>query len=337
METNHLNVQAAGAPTELDLVVDLITANVKCESVYLFGSRARGEATKGSDIDLIVVTKPTEILHVLLNARCLRRRLKSLPVRVDIHALTTLACSRNKTSLTLNVWYKKCGLMLLYGKDCMERNMGALGFVPSRESFLRASCYTMRWFLRYIEPDGLGHTVDRRGLTKLVRFLRYEVDLVAGPMQPLLILIRDLEREANFETPDPGAVCRALANYVEAMASEFSASFPSRILQCASILADKRRFLPRTLFDQDEVCLRITKSLLCLYRGLETNPPNSELIHLAASHIDYLLNIGIRGEERDSEMLWVRVRNAIRQYWDTVMRVPFGTLLIHNPFEFVLH
>ena len=37
-------------------VVDAISGRVRVERVILFGSRARGEANEGSDVDLLVVS-----------------------------------------------------------------------------------------------------------------------------------------------------------------------------------------------------------------------------------------------------------------------------------------
>lgn len=40
---------------EIDSIVEQLVANYRPEKVILFGSAARGEATEGSDVDLLVV------------------------------------------------------------------------------------------------------------------------------------------------------------------------------------------------------------------------------------------------------------------------------------------
>jgi hypothetical protein len=193
----------------------------------------------------------------------------------------------------------------------------------------------VRWFLRYIRLDGSDFRVDRRGLIKTIRFLKYDSEVAAMTTPPLQTLLGELEREAKSETPDPGTICRALADYIETAMDEFKASFPSRISQTASILFDKGHFLPSALIDKDSVCSRIAKSLVCLLRSMETDPLDVELMNRAAS---YLAFVGRRLQmpNEDSKSSWIRINWAIRQYWDTVMRVPFGSLVIHRGFDIVL-
>jgi len=331
---NLATAQDTVAPAPLEFIVDQIISNLSCESVYLFGSRARGDSTEGSDIDLVIVIRMTGVLRSLLGVRNLRRRLESLPFPVDIRVFSTLACSRNKRSQGLNLLHKE--RKLLYGKDFLASQLGVLGFAPSRDSIISGSCYNVRWFLRCIRLDNHVLGLDRGGLTKLIRVLRSESDVSAETIPPLLTLVKELEHETNLEIPDLRAVSRALANYIEAVMDESSALFPSRISQTASILIDKGRLLPRALLEKDSVCFRLTKALLCLLRSLETDPPDGELIHRAATYLGYLLYNGIQDPEGDPELLLMKVRNTIREYWDTVMRVPFGSLVVHRAFDIVL-
>jgi predicted nucleotidyltransferase len=328
--------QDVGPPSTLDHIVDLIVSNLRCESVYLFGSRARGDSTEGSDLDLIAVVRTTGILRSVLGVRNLRRSLEGLSVSPDIHILSTLACSRNKESVVLNVWHSKCGEKLLYGKDSLASELGVLGFVASHDSFMKTTCYEMKWFLKYIKLEGHVLSVDRRGLTKLMRFLRFDSEVSAETTPPQVSLMRELERQVDLEVSDPQAVCRALANYIEAVSDEFDAWFPRRISQTVSILIDKGRLLPRTLLDRDSPCFRITKSLTCLLRSVETDPPNGELVHQAATYLGYLLHGGVQNPIEDPKLLWMRIRDTIREYWDTVMRAPFGSLCIHRAYDIVL-
>jgi predicted nucleotidyltransferase len=335
-ENKPVTIQDVGPPGTLDHIVDLIVSNLSCESVYLFGSRARGDSTEESDLDLISVVRTRGILRSVLGVRNLRRSLEGLSVSPDIQVLSTLACSRNKESLMLNVWHRKCGEKLLYGKDSLTSQLGVLGFAPSHDSFIRTTCYEVKWFLKYIKLEGNSLSVDQRGLTKLIRFLRLESEVSAEPIPPLLSLMRELERQVDLEVSDPQAVCRALANYIEAVSDELDTLFPSRISQTVSILIDKGRLLPRALLDGDSVCFRIAKSLLCLLRSVEADPPDGELIHRAATYLDYLLNGGVQNPKEDPRLLWMRIRDTIREYWDTVMRVPFGSLCIHRGYDIVL-
>lgn len=51
-----MNLTAAQAQLELDRIVERIAAALEPEQIILFGSRARGEASDGSDVDLLVIT-----------------------------------------------------------------------------------------------------------------------------------------------------------------------------------------------------------------------------------------------------------------------------------------
>ncbi|MBL8581881.1 MAG: nucleotidyltransferase domain-containing protein [Rhizobiaceae bacterium] len=50
----QVQARAIGVPTELKPLVDEIRARLKPDSIWLFGSRARGDHRPGSDWDLLV-------------------------------------------------------------------------------------------------------------------------------------------------------------------------------------------------------------------------------------------------------------------------------------------
>ncbi len=71
---------------EIEALVQRIVARARPRRVIVFGSYAKGTATKGSDLDIVVV-KETE-LPMARRADGLRGLLSSSLVPVDVHVLT---------------------------------------------------------------------------------------------------------------------------------------------------------------------------------------------------------------------------------------------------------
>ena len=80
-------IMAAAVTAEIERLADLIVAEAHPQSVILFGSSARGDATPGSDIDLLVVMPDgTHRLHTMQRLYgCIR----GVAVPFDIVVATT--------------------------------------------------------------------------------------------------------------------------------------------------------------------------------------------------------------------------------------------------------
>lgn len=80
-------IMAAAVTAEIERLVDLIVAEAHPLRVILFGSSARGDATPGSDIDLLVVMPDgTHRLHTMQR---LYGRIRGVAVPFDILVATT--------------------------------------------------------------------------------------------------------------------------------------------------------------------------------------------------------------------------------------------------------
>ncbi|MGK5081718.1 nucleotidyltransferase domain-containing protein [Bdellovibrionota bacterium FG-1] len=65
--------------------------------VFLFGSRARGDAGEGSDYDLLVVMAQIKVPGYQLAQKAHRSTLQGIPAPVDIVIITTIEFEENKT------------------------------------------------------------------------------------------------------------------------------------------------------------------------------------------------------------------------------------------------
>jgi predicted nucleotidyltransferase len=73
-------------PPHLDEVIDRIARKFKPVQIILFGSWARGEASEGSDLDLLVVLPKVE--HKRRAAVEILRTLNGLPISKDVVVTT---------------------------------------------------------------------------------------------------------------------------------------------------------------------------------------------------------------------------------------------------------
>jgi uncharacterized protein len=71
----------------LDEIVRRLVQTLRPERIYLFGSRARGEASEESDFDLLVVVSTSELPGHVRDSAALRA-LKGLNASVDVLVLT---------------------------------------------------------------------------------------------------------------------------------------------------------------------------------------------------------------------------------------------------------
>ncbi|MBC7684983.1 MAG: nucleotidyltransferase domain-containing protein [Bdellovibrionales bacterium] len=73
-------------PSEIDALVQGIVARTDPETVIVFGSYAKGNATSTSDLDLLLIRQTDEA--PARRADAVRPLLASLLVRVDVHVYT---------------------------------------------------------------------------------------------------------------------------------------------------------------------------------------------------------------------------------------------------------
>lgn len=96
----------AGVSSEtLEEIVDRLVEGLHPERIYLFGSRARGQAGEDSDVDLLVVVSDSSLPRHRREARSYDL-LWGLTVPVDVVVLTRAEfqrASRVKTSLASTV------------------------------------------------------------------------------------------------------------------------------------------------------------------------------------------------------------------------------------------
>ena len=93
-----MGTPAAKSDTVLDTAVDAavqrIVSRFAPQRIVLFGSRARGETGRDSDIDLLVVVPETANKHRV--AVAIRRELRDLPAGKDIVVATPAEIERRR-------------------------------------------------------------------------------------------------------------------------------------------------------------------------------------------------------------------------------------------------
>jgi predicted nucleotidyltransferase len=77
-------------------IVRRLVAEFKPKWVFLFGSRARGEAGEGSDYDLLVIMPMMEVPGYRLAQQAHRHSLKGIPAPVDVIMVSESYFEENK-------------------------------------------------------------------------------------------------------------------------------------------------------------------------------------------------------------------------------------------------
>lgn len=82
----HIRIHALSAQATIRQAVERLAADPRPQRIILFGSQARGDATAGSDIDLLVIE--SEVTDRAAEMVRLRRLLGPLPAAFDLLVYT---------------------------------------------------------------------------------------------------------------------------------------------------------------------------------------------------------------------------------------------------------
>lgn len=93
--TNSNNALLLDDPILIEIVKRLVD-EFHPMRVFLFGSRARGEATDGSDYDLLVIMPVTNVPSYHLAQQAHRNALRGIPVPIDVVFVTEKTFNENK-------------------------------------------------------------------------------------------------------------------------------------------------------------------------------------------------------------------------------------------------
>lgn len=327
-------------------LVDSVNSSIKCECIYLTGSRATGEGLSDkSDYDLMVVAKASSILSSRRRLTRLRSVLReTYPAKVELTLLTPQSVSRARDSLLLLTWNQQT--RLVYGTRDILKDLQVGSFAPNKESVRDLNCFTIERLLRELRVDRTRGcvTIDKEGLQKMGRFLTVHARLTGWSDQRLTDLVSGIRSEAMKDNPDLRVVSRTCADYLEKMSDQFKdTSLLSQLSYLLTYHRISRLRMLDALSQRQSSKSQFISALTHLFRSTESDPPSilmlqraSQLLRssLAFEKVQPSFSLG----EDDPYTLWAEVKRGIRRSWDIVMdyHYPFGQVLLFRPFRTVL-
>jgi len=340
------SLQSLGVDDTVRQLVDLVNSSVKCECIYLHGSRATGEGLSSkSDYDLMAVAEISSILSSRRRLVRLRSALEEiLPVKTELTLLTPQSISRARDSILLMVWSEEA--KLVYGKQNILKDLGVGSFVPSEGSVRDTTCFTLEQLLREFRVDRVrgSITLVKEGLLKVDRFLSVHDRIAGRSHRDLADLASSVRSAAAKDYPDLRTVSHACADYLEQTSEQFAKSGLSS--QLSYLLTYHRISRLRTfdaLSQRESSRSQFMKALAFLFRSTEIDPPSMPMLRKASWFLKSSLAFEKVQPSLNSEVdypcqLWAEVKSGIRRSWDTVMdyHYPFGQVLMYRPFRTVL-
>jgi predicted nucleotidyltransferase len=327
-------------------LVGLVNSSVRCECIYLHGSRATGEGLGArSDYDLMAVAKTSSILGSRRRLFRLRRILQETsPAKVELTLLTPQSVARARDSLLLMAWGQEA--KLIHGGRDVLNDLRVGSFVPSEKSVRDLTCFTTERLLRDFRVDSARRSisVEKEGLQKVARFLSVHGRLAGLTHRGLSDLALSVRSETAKEAPDLRVISRACADYLEQTSEQFERSdLASQLPYLLTYHHFSRVRAFDALSQRQPSKSQFIRALACLFRSTETDPPSIARLQEASKFLRSSLAFEkvrpiLRSGEDNPYRLWADVKGGIRRNWDTVMdyHYPFGRVLMFRPFRTVL-
>lgn len=307
------------AQTSLELYADpglrtalnLVTSTFRCESVFLYGSRARATSSPGSDYDLLVFMKLPQLLASLRKfGEVDRLRTKR---NIDIAIVSSVALRHR----TFNTWFIDCwrDAILLSGKS-------GLRVQPSinRQSFFIDACDRAVLFLRMVELKPNGFHVKKGWANRLVSYISFDASLKGVPANWARVG-KEMGKEMEKTAPDVRILGKLLNDYISKSRPSLRFSRLDQTRYVTMTFLEERRLLLHILLQKRPVQDRFLESLVLLLDSISTDPPDRRQVGKAFAnlkdHMDSELN-------SDSYLAWVQVRDALVRHWNLAFRMPFG-------------
>jgi predicted nucleotidyltransferase len=295
----------------LRAALDLVTSTFRCESVFLYGSRARATSGPGSDYDLLVIMKLPQMLASLRKfGEVDRLRTKR---NIDIAIVSSVALRHR----TFNTWFLDCwkDAILLSGKP-------GLRVQPSinRQSFFIDACDRAVLFLRMVELKPNGFQVKKGWAKRLVSYISFDASLKGVPANWARVG-NEMGKEVEKTSPDVRMLGKLLNEYISKSRPSLRFSRLDQIRYVTMTFLEERRLLLHIPLQKRPVQDRFLESLVLLLGSISTDPPDRRQVGKAFAnlkdHMDGELN-------SDSYLAWVQVRDVLVRYWNLAFRMPFG-------------
>ena len=306
----------------LQATIDTISSNLRFESFYIFGSYSRGQQTAESDIDVLLLVRLPILFSSIQGLRALFALKK---YRVDLIIISTRALRGIRKGLSspltpsLLNWREEA--ILISGEDSLPRPNP----IMDSHSFALFVCLISRWFLGFIESGPSGIKLRRGGAKWLVKQGNNMIEncKISGVPPRWGLLGENVKEEASKPEPNVKFICGCFAEMLESIRQDIRFSVADQALYVLTILAARRRFLPRTLLRRVPVQVRFFDALTLLFKSasmVKTDPLlNSRSLKLLDDHLAF--------QEDNSYFMWNRAQKVLLQYFEMALRLPFGTIV----------
>ena len=314
----------------LKVALHTISSTLKCESVYITGSYARGDQTVQSDVDVLLLVR----LPVLLSSiRKLSAFFKLKQYRVDMNIISTYSLhgvmKGHSSPIIPSLVNWRNDAVLVSGKDLLPMPNAS---IDSR-SFAVFACRITRWVLGYIqsEPSGIRLSEEAvRWLNKQGKNMIENCKIKGVPSSWRLLGERLIE-ETSKHNPNLKLICGWFAEMLESIRKDLRFSLLDQDLYVLNVFAGSRKLLWRTLFKKAPVQLRFFDAMTILFKGASMEKPDPLLIHKSLELIDdHVIPI----DSENPYVIWHRARKVLIQYFETALRLPFGNIVINKGPEY---
>lgn len=311
---------------KLSIVIDTISRNINYESLYIFGSYARGQQSSKSDLDVLLLVK----LPILISSLHRIRRLfvlRKYDVDMNIistHSLRGIKKGESSPIIPFLVKWREDSV-LIAGRDLLP--------VPTKtvdsQSFALFACRVCRWVLGFISCDPDGITLAPDGQRWLVKQGNNMIEncKIHGVPEMWGVIGEKVKDEASKTTPNLKLICGCFADILESLAKDVRFTSVDQALYVLTMFGVTHKILRHTLFNRVPVQKRFLDSLLLLFRSASLFEPDPEMINRA---LETLSDHSARIREDNPYMLWKRAQKVLLQHFDMALRLPFGKVVFNN-------
>ena len=280
---------------------------VPYESLYLYGSRARGTGATRSDYDMVVVVKTGVYFARYARLFKLERWLKRhYCEKVDLHIAAAAFLRRSRGGYPVRV-LKQEGV-LVSGRDVLPPD-GPLSESVSLRLEIALMFLSILLSMK-MTPDGV--SLEKKNLSKMLRFLERDSQIV-GPLCGVPDLLRQVRALEQAEEVDVAELCVVMGTYLGRALDDLRFSRIDLFLYIFLEWAKRRkRLVLGALLKRKHVTERILKAQVLLTLAAANHPPEKRVLEMAGGLLDdhvEVLNLD------DTVRAWTQLRTVVASYW----------------------
>lgn len=312
--------------SKLDIVIDTITSNINYESLYVFGSYARGQQSARSDLDLLVLVR----LPILISSLPKIRRLFGLrKYGVDLNVISTYSLREIKNGgpspITPFLVNWRTDSVLVAGKDSLPVPIPAV----DSKSFALFACRVCRWVLGFMNCDRKGITLAQDGQRWLVKQGNNMIEncKLHGVPRWWGTMGERVKNEASKPNPNLKFICSCFADILESIRNYLKFTSIDKMIYVLTMFGISHRIYGRTLFSRMSVQERFLDSLLLLFRSASMSEPDvgavNQALELLSDHAPFV-------RQEDPYESWKKAQKVLLQHFDVALRLPFGKVVFNK-------